>query len=252
MAIRFACPSCQQPIEIDDQWANQSVGCPYCKHVVTAPGQSTWPAGSVSQASPAPPPASPATPQPFSSPEHSDRPGGLTPPPPPHGYPFPHPEPRKKSTAALLSLLFFGLQAVCTVVGFVIIVGGMMSTFEELGVMNAPQDELERAQFEYIVENGRFPGGNSTSTLFGVLGIGSGLAAMVLAVASFIRREPLVILSVFTLLFSFALTCCACFPAIAAVELPDHVLQEIERQYLDEGHSPSPADAPTEVTEEPL
>jgi len=43
MAVRFVCPSCQQPLEIDEQWAGQSVACPYCNRVVTAPAASTWP-----------------------------------------------------------------------------------------------------------------------------------------------------------------------------------------------------------------
>lgn len=41
MAIRFACTSCQRPIEIDDEWANRSVLCPFCRATVTAPSQST-------------------------------------------------------------------------------------------------------------------------------------------------------------------------------------------------------------------
>lgn len=42
MAIQFACPSCQRAIEIDDEWANSDVACPFCKAVVTAPARSTW------------------------------------------------------------------------------------------------------------------------------------------------------------------------------------------------------------------
>ncbi len=41
MAIRFACTSCQRPIEIDDEWASRSVLCPFCRATVTAPSQST-------------------------------------------------------------------------------------------------------------------------------------------------------------------------------------------------------------------
>lgn len=41
MAIQFACPSCGQPIEIDEEWADSPVSCPYCQKVVTAPGEST-------------------------------------------------------------------------------------------------------------------------------------------------------------------------------------------------------------------
>ncbi len=42
MVLQFLCPSCGHPIEIDDEWASQSVACPYCKNTVTAPGESTY------------------------------------------------------------------------------------------------------------------------------------------------------------------------------------------------------------------
>lgn len=40
MAIQFHCPSCRQPIEIDDEHGGQSVACPYCQKVVAAPNRS--------------------------------------------------------------------------------------------------------------------------------------------------------------------------------------------------------------------
>lgn len=45
MAIQFSCPSCQRPIEVDDEWANSDVACPFCQKVVTTPAESTWAAG---------------------------------------------------------------------------------------------------------------------------------------------------------------------------------------------------------------
>lgn len=41
MAIRFPCQSCAQPIEVDDEWADKRVACPYCHNTVTAPILST-------------------------------------------------------------------------------------------------------------------------------------------------------------------------------------------------------------------
>lgn len=41
MAIRFQCGSCDQPIEVDDEWASKVVACPYCHKTVTAPAKST-------------------------------------------------------------------------------------------------------------------------------------------------------------------------------------------------------------------
>lgn len=43
MAIRFQCPSCSQPIEVDDELAQRLVACPYCRKTITAPAQSTLP-----------------------------------------------------------------------------------------------------------------------------------------------------------------------------------------------------------------
>lgn len=47
MAIQFPCPSCRQPIEVDDEWASSHVGCPYCHKTVLAPAVSE-PVGGVS------------------------------------------------------------------------------------------------------------------------------------------------------------------------------------------------------------
>lgn len=44
MAIRFQCPACSEPIEVDDEWGRQVVRCPYCQRTVTAPMESTLPA----------------------------------------------------------------------------------------------------------------------------------------------------------------------------------------------------------------
>ncbi len=41
MSIRFSCPSCSQPIEIDDEWASKLVACPFCRNTITAPAEST-------------------------------------------------------------------------------------------------------------------------------------------------------------------------------------------------------------------
>lgn len=41
MAIRFQCPSCAQPIEVDDDLASRMVACPYCRKTVTSPATST-------------------------------------------------------------------------------------------------------------------------------------------------------------------------------------------------------------------
>lgn len=41
MAIRFHCSQCGQAIEIDDEWAQREVACPYCEKTIRAPAAST-------------------------------------------------------------------------------------------------------------------------------------------------------------------------------------------------------------------
>lgn len=82
MPIRFSCPACHQPLEVDDAWGGESVACPYCKRVITAPQNSTWPAQRVLQASP----ATAATAQPGEAGPWQQPGFGTQPPPPPMGY----------------------------------------------------------------------------------------------------------------------------------------------------------------------
>lgn len=42
MPIQFECPSCKQPIEVDDEIGGKAAACPYCQRVVTVPVQSTY------------------------------------------------------------------------------------------------------------------------------------------------------------------------------------------------------------------
>ncbi|MBN2563007.1 MAG: hypothetical protein JXQ75_18950 [Phycisphaerae bacterium] len=51
MAIQFLCTACGQPIEVDDEMANQAVTCPYCRRVVTTPATTTLRAGDAPPAS---------------------------------------------------------------------------------------------------------------------------------------------------------------------------------------------------------
>jgi hypothetical protein len=65
MAIQFLCSACGQPVEVDDDMANLTVTCPYCRKVVTTPTQSTLTARPDAPAvGPLPPGAMPL-PQPF-------------------------------------------------------------------------------------------------------------------------------------------------------------------------------------------
>jgi hypothetical protein len=53
MPIRFVCPQCRNPIEVDDEYAGSSATCPYCEAVVSVPQESTWQADEIARARPA-------------------------------------------------------------------------------------------------------------------------------------------------------------------------------------------------------
>ncbi len=60
MPIQFHCSNCGQPIEVDDQHAGQTAACPYCRHLVSVPQQSTYhpqPGSAPPADSPIPPPS---------------------------------------------------------------------------------------------------------------------------------------------------------------------------------------------------
>lgn len=59
MAIQFICPSCGQPIEVDDELANELVTCPFCSEAATAPAKTDLTPGSPAVAPPAATPSPP-------------------------------------------------------------------------------------------------------------------------------------------------------------------------------------------------
>lgn len=54
MAIRFNCPNCRQPIEVDDEIGGRSAACPYCRRVVSVPAESNYTEEAVDAAPAAP------------------------------------------------------------------------------------------------------------------------------------------------------------------------------------------------------
>ena len=103
MAIRFQCPACSEPIEVDDEWSRQVVRCPYCQRTVTAPAESTLPANELI------PVATPiAGRREFQAPADSVGPAGAVPP-----YP-PQPQTnRAAATALILAFTLIGMMLLC-------------------------------------------------------------------------------------------------------------------------------------------
>lgn len=169
MAIRFTCPSCSQPIEIDDQWAGQSVGCPYCKKVVNAPPASTWPPSEVPQASPAP--------------------SAFTPPPPPQGYIQGQTFVASRSPLAGWALtLALTCVVLCILAWVVVYVQWIMLVIDKLGPNAKPtQEQVAQVMMDELTTKG-YPS-NSFSTAAAGIGAVCGIGGLFLAVRSLLRHE---------------------------------------------------------------
>ena len=187
MAIRFACPSCRQPIEIDDQWAGQSVGCPYCKRVVTAPTTSTWPPGDIPQASPAG--------QAFQPP----------PPPPGIGY-VTQTITKSRSNSAGRALVLAIICAGLCLVGWLILMGTLASLAMEKAGKDATPEQINHAIMN-ILTSGQAPT-NPLVTAAAFIGVICGLAGLLLAVRSLLSQEARKGMAVAACIISACFICC--------------------------------------------
>lgn len=155
MGVQFLCPSCGQPIEIDSEWANRSVACPYCRHTVTAPSSSTYtPGESVPTAREVP------------GPERDSAAASST---------------NKLAVAALvLSLVWLAVY----VAGSALLTPALREAFGE----NPTREELSKA-LEEMVDKGEFPGWLVGMFVFIVAMLSLWVAALVCAVLGLRRRR---------------------------------------------------------------
>lgn len=189
MPIRFACPACRQPLEVEDAWGGDSVACPYCKRVITAPQSSTWPAQQVLQASP----AASSPPQPSQAGPHLG-PGpafGSQPPPPPlgyHGYSgvaAPSPKAVRGLTFALVGL---ALVAFAWLGWFAV---SATDASRRMSSPNPAPQEIEAIQKEMMED---FASGKlrppRVTQVSAVLGSLCGLAGAALGIGAILAGEP--------------------------------------------------------------
>ncbi len=165
MPIRFACPSCRQPIEIDDQWAGQSVACPYCRNVVSAPTTSTWQTPEIPMARGAG--------------------GAFAPPPPPRdaGYSAP---PATSSAGWALTLAI--VSAVLAFVGGMVWAVTVSSVIMDRLGPNASQAEITR-EYQQMLLNKTLPQSPFTS-MAAIVGLLCAIGGLILGLRSLARREP--------------------------------------------------------------
>lgn len=168
MAIQFQCPSCRQPIEIDEQWAAQPVACPYCKRVVTAPAQSTWPAEPV-------PTASPTT--------YEVNTLGPTAPPASRVSPAP---PVHSATGAWALTLACTAAVLCILAWFFFFMSMATVAMEAAGPNATPQEQQQA--MTKIMAEGKIPHSPFASAS-SLLGTACGIGSLVLALLTFVRKE---------------------------------------------------------------
>ncbi len=174
MAIRFPCPACQQPIEVDDAWGGSSVACPYCRKVIVAPRENAWPSAEVPVASPAQ--------------------SGFAPPPPPPGYRSMPEEPtvfadpqavKNRPGSANWALLLAAAGAILAGVGLLIWLSTIASLVIKKTGPNPSEDQLRKALIEVMPSAPTNPA--ATTVLF--VGAFCGISGLALAIRSLVRSE---------------------------------------------------------------
>lgn len=199
MAIRFGCPACQQAIEIDDEWAGQSVGCPYCRQVVNAPTESTWRPTGVPMATPA----------------ASSTPAGGSPPPPPASAEWSASPGARRSPSAVWALIVSATSILLVMLGGFVWFGVVASQIsEKLGTTEPTKPQVQEAMQE-MMENGEMPS-VSFSTACAVVGLLCGVGGIALGIRSLIRQEPRKVLAVLGCLLGFSVLFCNVVLAVVA------------------------------------
>lgn len=170
MAILFSCPSCRQPIEVDDAWGGSSVACPYCRKVVAAPRESEWPKADIPVASPAQELSLP----PSSSPGY-------------RGLGAPQDASAKESNSATWALLLAFAGVILTGLGFLI----WMFMVSQLALNktgpNPTHEQLSQALNEILIA--RSAPLNPAAVTALLVGVFCGLSGLVLSVRSLVRKE---------------------------------------------------------------
>ena len=177
MAIRFPCPACRQPIEVDDEWGNQSVGCPFCQKVVTAPASSSWRDDDIPVATPAGSAFGQAPPPPANmSPDGMQRPYGTAP---------------QRGGLAPKALALSLSSVALAIIGWVAFFGIMLGMLEGRLTADPTPEEFRQVQKELMddmMETGQLPR-SSVGTFATILGTCCGFAGLALGAKSLIRQE---------------------------------------------------------------
>ncbi len=177
MPIQFCCTRCGQPIEVDDVHAGQTAACPYCRSMVRVPPESTYRPGEGVTARPL---ASGASGEAAAPP----LPSSETAPSGPTWTDAAPPISERQRLALRLGKPSFA----CALLGMVLLAGAMIygATFglragrsgqpANLTNLEAQMEELMKSHPEAVVINAI---GTCGSVLFGLVGLGLGIASLV-------------------------------------------------------------------------
>jgi hypothetical protein len=184
MAIRFACPSCRQPIEIDDEWAGQSVGCPYCRKVVTAPAVSAWPSEQIPVAAPLGQPSAPTV--------------------PPPGFPAYPPAPAASAAPWALTLAI--TSALLSVFSGVVWMYTWASVLAEKSPSDATPEQMQKLAQE-LAASGQIPY-SPLAMAAAVVASLCGIGGLVLAIRTLLWQQPRRGMAIAACIISVAFSCC--------------------------------------------
>jgi hypothetical protein len=185
MAVQFPCPSCSQPIEVDDEYAGGSAACPYCRRVVNVPRESTADLRPATMARPTP---TTGVAEPAAGASDAEQPREIrpaVPPPPPPGSLHIGPLPAKRDRTAstygtyalictLLVILLFGSTLVYAV-------GVFMNELGTSATSRPTPEEMGRAQAaatEKIYQSSWVAGVSMGALFFAVVGLALGIASL--------------------------------------------------------------------------
>lgn len=212
MAIRFTCPSCSQPLEVDDAWAGQAVGCPYCRRVATAPRSSTWSQAEIRIASPV----------------QSQAANAFAPPPPPGAspspsgpLPYPQPGPRGGGSAVGAFILTLVGTLIATA-GYIALMGSYILTVQERLGPNATPQQIEDAMRQMMAD-GQLQLVSPVAAGFFAVGSLFGIVGLILAIRSLLRQEARRGLAIAACILGACITFCQILPMLGALTAPSTV-----------------------------
>ncbi|MCH7700069.1 MAG: hypothetical protein IID37_00140 [Planctomycetes bacterium] len=171
MDVRFQCPACDQPIEVDGEWAGAAVACPYCQKTVTAPASSTF------QPNVPPPTAQPLAGAPAAYP------GVAT----PGVYSAIPPGGRNTVAVVALSLAVAALLSALVVK---VVISSNEAEFREMGEIASDSTSFADSQaalMEWMQKQGGVPTWFVAISLFYFLGLGTWVASLVCSIVA-VRR----------------------------------------------------------------